>query len=102
MTKVPYGWLFREMHAVGSNLMITVGALHMITVFMMGNYKRPRELTWVGGGLSLMFTVLFGLSGYLLPWSQLSYWATTVVTSMPTAFPVIGNRPLSCSGEASR
>lgn len=90
MTKVPYGWLFREMHTVGSNLMITVILLHMITVFLMGNYKRPRELTWLGGGLSLLFAVIFGLSGYLLPWTQLSYWATTVVTSMPTAFPVIG------------
>jgi ubiquinol-cytochrome c reductase cytochrome b subunit len=92
MTSVPYGWLFRQMHAVGSNLLITVIALHMITVFMMGNYKRPRELTWVGGGLSLAFALLFGLSGYLLPWSQLSYWATTVVTSLPTAFPVVGDQ----------
>ncbi len=91
MTVVPYGWLFREMHAVGSNLMITVIALHMITVFMMGNYKRPRELTWMTGALSLLFALLFGLSGYLLPWSQLSYWATTVATSIPTAVPVIGD-----------
>lgn len=90
MTRVPYGWLFREMHAVGSNLMITVILLHMVTVFLMGNYKRPRELTWLGGGLSLLFAIIFGLSGYLLPWTQLSYWATTVVTSMPTALPVIG------------
>ncbi len=90
MTKVPYGWLFRQMHAVGSNLMISVVILHMITVFLMGNYKRPRELTWLGGGLSLVITIMFGLSGYLLPWTQLSYWATTVVTSMPTALPLIG------------
>jgi len=59
-------------------------------VFLMGNYKRPRELTWLGGGLSLLITVMFGLSGYLLPWTQLSYWATTVVTAMPTALPLIG------------
>ncbi len=90
MTKIPYGWLFRQMHAVGSNLMITVVVLHMITVFLMGNYKQPRELTWLGGGLSLLITIMFGLSGYLLPWTQLSYWATTVVTSMPTALPLIG------------
>jgi ubiquinol-cytochrome c reductase cytochrome b subunit len=90
MTRVPYGWLFREMHAVGSNLMITVILLHMIVIFLMGNYKQPRELTWLGGGLSLLLVILFGLSGYLLPWTQLSYWSTTVVTSMPTAFPLIG------------
>lgn len=89
--KAPYGWLFRQMHVVGSNLMITAVFLHMITVFLMGNYKRPRELTWVGGGLMLIITLIFGLSGYLLPWTQLSYWATTVVTSIPTAFPVAGD-----------
>lgn len=91
MSTVPYGWLFRQIHIVGSNLLIAVVFLHMITIFLMGNYKRPRELTWVGGGLMLLITLTFGLSGYLLPWSQLSYWATTVVTSMPTAFPVVGD-----------
>ena len=91
MSRVPYGWLFRQMHVVGSNLMIAAVFLHMITVFLMGNYKRPRELTWVGGGLMLLATLIFGLSGYLLPWTQLSYWATTVVTSMPTAFPLVGD-----------
>ena len=91
MTKVPYGWLFRQMHVVGSNLLIAAVLLHMVTIFIMGNYKRPRELTWVGGVLMLMITLAFGLSGYLLPWTQLSYWATTVVTSIPTAFPVFGD-----------
>jgi ubiquinol-cytochrome c reductase cytochrome b subunit len=90
MTKVPYGWLFREMHTVGSNLLITIVLLHMVTVFLMGNYKRPRELTWLVGGLALIITMIFGYSGHLLPWTQLSYWSTTVVTSIPTAFPVVG------------
>jgi ubiquinol-cytochrome c reductase cytochrome b subunit len=91
MTQVPYGWLFRQMHVVGSNLLITAVILHMVTIFLMGSYKRPREITWVFGGLMLIMTFTFGLSGYLLPWTQLSYWATTVVTSIPTAFPVIGD-----------
>jgi len=90
MHKVPFGWLFRQMHVVGSNLMIGAIGLHMLTVFVMGNYKRPRELTWVGGALLLFLTIAFGFSGYLLPWTQLSYWATTVVTSIPTAIPVVG------------
>jgi ubiquinol-cytochrome c reductase cytochrome b subunit len=91
MNKVPYGWLFRQMHVMGSNLLIASVLLHLVTVFVMGNYKRPRELTWIGGGLLFLITLTFGLSGYLLPWTQLSYWATTVVTSMPTAFPYIGD-----------
>lgn len=91
MSKVPYGWLFRQIHVVGSNLLVIAAFMHMITIFFMGNYKKPREMTWVGGALMLIFTLAFCLSGYLLPWSQLSYWATTVVTSMPTAFPVVGD-----------
>ncbi len=90
MNHVPYGWLFRLMHVVGSNLMVAVVLLHMGSVFFLGAYKKPRELTWVVGSLLLLTTLGFCLSGYLLPWSQLSFWATTVVTNIPTAFPFCG------------
>ena len=90
MTAVPYGWLFRLMHVVGSNLLVAVGIIHMLSVFFMNSYKKPRELTWITGALLLLITLTFCLSGYLLPWSQLSYWATTIVTTIPTAFPYVG------------
>ncbi len=91
MNQAPYGWLFRLMHVVGSNLMVAVVILHLGSVFFLGAYKKPRELTWVVGALLLLTTMGFCLSGYLLPWSQLSFWATTVVTNIPTAFPLIGD-----------
>jgi ubiquinol-cytochrome c reductase cytochrome b subunit len=91
MNRIPYGWLFRLMHVAGSNLMVAAVFLHMLTVFFMGSYKKPRELTWVAGGLMLLAVLSFCLSGYLLPWSQLSYWATTIVTSIPSAFPYAGD-----------
>jgi len=90
MNQVPYGWLFRLMHVVGSNLMVAVVILHLGSVFFLGAYKKPRELTWMVGALLLLTTLGFCLSGYLLPWSQLSFWATTVVTNIPTAFPFCG------------
>jgi ubiquinol-cytochrome c reductase cytochrome b subunit len=91
MNTVPYGWLFRLMHVVGSNLMVTAILLHLGSVFFLGAYKKPRELTWLVGALLLLTTMGFCLSGYLLPWSQLSFWATTVVTNIPTAFPLVGD-----------
>lgn len=90
MTVVPYGWFFRQIHVVGSNLMVAVVFLHMLSVFFMHSYKKPREMTWLAGGFLLLITLGFCLSGYLLAWSQLSYWATTIVTTIPTAFPYIG------------
>lgn len=91
MSTVPYGWLFRKMHAVGSNLMVAVTLLHMLSIFFMGSYKKPREMTWLVGFFMLFMTLTFCLSGYLLPWSQLSYWATTIVTTIPSAFPYAGD-----------
>lgn len=90
MDRVPYGWLFRLIHVVGSNLMVVVVLLHVATAFFLAAYKKPRELTWLVGALMLLTTFGFCLSGYLLPWSQMSYWATTVVTTIPTAFPYFG------------
>lgn len=91
MNNAPFGWLIRMMHIVVSNLMVVIILLHIISLFVMGSYKKPRELTWLAGGCLLLVTLAFCLSGYLLPWSQRSYWATTIVTNMPTAFPVIGD-----------
>jgi ubiquinol-cytochrome c reductase cytochrome b subunit len=90
MDQVPYGWLFRLIHVVGSNLLVTVVLLHMTTAFFLGSYKKPHEFTWVAGAFLLLIVFALCLSGYLLPWSQLSYWAITVLTDVPTAFPVVG------------
>jgi cytochrome b6 len=46
----------------------------------------------VVGVVLLILTLAFGFSGYLLPWNQVSYWATTVVTDATGAFPLIGEQ----------
>jgi quinol-cytochrome oxidoreductase complex cytochrome b subunit len=38
----------------------------------------------------LGITLTFGFTGYLLPWDQLAYWATTVGTEIAGAVPLIG------------
>ena len=49
------------------------------------------DFNWVNGVLLLVLTLTFGFTGYLLPWNQISYWATTVGTEIPSAIPVIGD-----------
>ena len=73
MNTIPYGWLIRMIHAVGSNMMVLVLILHMLSVLFMGSYKRPRELSWLSGFIILNLVMGISLTGYLLPWSQLSY-----------------------------
>jgi len=88
--QVPYGWLIRNLHAIGSNVIIIMLLLHMLSVLFMGSYKRPRELTWLSGFILFNISLGLCLTGYLLPWSQLSYWATTIATDAPGAIPVVG------------
>jgi ubiquinol-cytochrome c reductase cytochrome b subunit len=90
MNELPYGWLIRLCHAVGSNMMVAVLLLHMLSTLMMGSYKSPRELNWLTGFILLVLVQGISLTGYLLPWSQLSFWATTVATNSANAIPVIG------------
>ncbi len=87
---VPYGWLIRGLHRWAADLMVLVVILHMIRVFVYGAYKPPRDFNWVVGVILLILTLAFGFSGYLLPWNQVSYWATTVVTDATGALPLIG------------
>ena len=90
MNDVPYGWLIRLCHAVGSNMMVAVLFLHMFSVLMMGSYKSPRELNWLTGFILFCLIQGISLTGYLAPWSQLSFWATTVATNSAAAIPVVG------------
>jgi len=87
---VPYGWFIRRVHAIGANFMVIIVFIHMMKVFLTGAYKTPRELHWISGVLLFSFVLAMCLSGYLLPWSQLSYWASTVATDAPGQLPGVG------------
>ena len=89
-SSVNFGWLIRSIHAWGANLMVIGCILHLLRVYFQGAYKRPREVTWMVGVILLIVTLSFGFTGYLLPWDQRAYWATTVGTESARAVPLIG------------
>jgi len=91
MTRVPFGWLVRSIHAWSANLMIAAAVAHLFSVLFLHAYRRPREVTWVSGALLLLFTLAFGFTGYLLPWNQLSFFATSVGTDIADTVPGIGH-----------
>lgn len=91
MNEVHFGWLIRSIHAWGANLMILTCVLHMLRIYFQGAYKKPREMTWMVGVVLLLATLGFGFTGYLLPWDQRAFWATTVGTEIGGSVPVIGD-----------
>jgi len=84
------GELVRGMHKWGSTVMIVLLFLHMGRTFVFGAYKYPRELNWVIGVVLLVLTLAMGLTGYLLPFDQRSYWATIVAVNLNASAPLLG------------
>jgi quinol-cytochrome oxidoreductase complex cytochrome b subunit len=90
MTGVAFGWLIRGIHHWGATLMVIFVSLHMLRTYFFAAYKFPRELTWLTGVVLLLSTLAMGFTGYLLPWNQRAYWATTVGTQIAGTAPFIG------------
>lgn len=90
MRDVNYGWLLRYMHSTGASAFFIVVYLHMYRGIMYGSFKKPRELLWLIGMLIYVLLLIESVSGYVLPWGQMSYWAIKVLVSVFTVIPVIG------------
>ncbi|MGB8647375.1 MAG: cytochrome b N-terminal domain-containing protein [Anaerolineae bacterium] len=88
---LPFGSVLRGLHHWGASAMIVLVGVHLAVVFVLGAFKRPRELTWIVGVVLLLIVIGLGFTGYLLPWDEKAYWATTVGTSMAGTVPFIGD-----------
>ena len=84
------GEFVRGLHKWGASVMVILIFLHMGRVFFFGAYKYPRELNWVIGVTLLVLTLVMGLTGYLLPFDQRSYWATIVAMNITGSGPILG------------
>ena len=90
MRDVNYGWLIRYAHANGASMFFAILYIHMFRGLYYGSYKAPRELLWILGVIILILAIATAFMGYVLPWGQMSYWAATVITSLFSAIPLIG------------
>ncbi|MDI3298081.1 MAG: cytochrome b N-terminal domain-containing protein [Bacillota bacterium] len=88
---VAFGPMIRSLHHWGASAMVVLVFLHMLRVYFMGSFKYPRELTWIVGVILLFLVLAMGFTGYLLPWDEKAYWATTVGTNMVGAVPFVGS-----------
>jgi quinol---cytochrome c reductase cytochrome b subunit, bacillus type len=84
------GEFVRGMHKWGSTVMIILIFVHMARTFFFGAYKYPRELNWVIGVVLLVLVLMMGLTGYLLPFDQRSFWATVVAVNINASGPIVG------------
>ena len=89
--EVTGGSFLRSIHAYGSSAIIIVLLLHLTQTFIYGSYKGRRELVWLAGCVLLALMLGMAFTGYLLPWDQKAYFATTVGTNILSEIPWVGN-----------
>ena len=92
MQDLTLGWLLRGLHYWGASFLVVAAVVHLLRVFLLGSYKAPREVTWLSGVVMLLVILAFALTGYLLPWDQKAYWATTVTINIARSSPLAGSR----------
>ena len=94
------GWLLRGIHHFMAQAMVVLLAIHFLQVVWDGAYRAPRELNFVIGLVLMLIVLGLALTGYLLPWDQKGYWATTVSTNIASQAPLVGPelRKLSIGG----
>jgi ubiquinol-cytochrome c reductase cytochrome b subunit len=91
MRDVEGGWFLRYMHANGASMFFIVVYLHMFRGLYYGSYASPRELVWIVGVVLFLLMILTAFIGYVLPWGQMSFWGATVITSLASAIPLVGD-----------
>ena len=90
MTELPFGYIIRAVHHWTTHFMVASVFLHMCRVYFTGAYRNPRELNWLIGVALMALTIVFGYSGYLLPWDSLAYGAAVIGINLSNASPLIG------------
>lgn len=91
MRDVEGGWFLRYLHANGASMFFIVVYIHMFRGLYYGSYASPRELVWIVGVVILLLMILTAFIGYVLPWGQMSFWGATVITSLASAIPLVGD-----------
>ncbi|MGD9084968.1 MAG: cytochrome b N-terminal domain-containing protein [Desulfobacterales bacterium] len=88
---VLFGQLIRNIHHWSGNILLVIVFLHLLRVFFTGAFHPPRQFNWIIGMAMFLAVLTSNITGYLLPWDQLAYWAITICTGMLEYVPGIGD-----------
>jgi len=90
MRDVNNGWLVRYIHLNGASMFFLAVYYHVLRGLFYNSYSEPREFLWLSGVILLLLMMATAFLGYVLPWGQMSFWGATVITSMFTVIPKVG------------
>src|SRR5262249_299704 len=90
---VPFGMVMRNLHRHATTYFPWAVILHAVWVVVMWLLRVPPRRTWLGRltGAALVTALLaLPVTGYLMPWDQLSIWSLSIGTEMSRSEPHLG------------
>jgi quinol-cytochrome oxidoreductase complex cytochrome b subunit len=90
MTDVKNGYLIRYLHANGASMVFILLYIHIGRGLYFRSYIYTRRYLWWSGIVIFLLMIITAFIGYVLPWGQMSFWGATVITSLVTAVPFVG------------
>jgi ubiquinol-cytochrome c reductase cytochrome b subunit len=84
------GLLMRQIHHWAADLFMAGIMAHMIRIFFLGSYRKPREINWLIGIMIFTLGMFEGLFGYSLPDDLLSGAGLRITEGILQSFPIVG------------
>ncbi len=88
--EVSGGWLVRQMHAWGAQVLVVLIMVYQVRDLFLGHYRKPRELVWITGCLVAGVLLLEAYTGFVLRWDDRAYWGAVIGTEFVHKLPWIG------------
>ena len=88
--EVNIGWLIRLLHFNMVSFFFLILFLHLLKALFF--FSNRLKLVWFTGLLIFLLIIMEAFLGYALIWSQISFWAATVITSLIRVIPFFGGK----------
>jgi ubiquinol-cytochrome c reductase cytochrome b subunit len=84
------GLLIRQTHHWAADVFVAVIVLHLLRVLFTGAFRKPRDLTYLGGVTMLVLALLEGYLGYSIVDDLLSGMGLAIGYSVAMSIPLVG------------
>lgn len=84
-----WGWMLRFMHSNLTSVIFIFLFIHILRRLIYKNIIRKKM--WLSGMFMIIILIAVSFLGYSLINSQISYWASIVITNFISTIPIVGN-----------
>nr|WQH63066.1 cytochrome b [Tetranychus urticae] len=84
------GMILQMTHAHFSSIIFIIMYIHIMKSLLNKSFNKKQM--WISGNLMLFMIMGSAFIGYVLPWSQMSFWGATVITNILSSIPFLGKK----------